>query len=175
VNAVSDESISERAAIESGLGQYVSVVDATDVDNADAAELKAQSILNQYSQPRITCRYTTDQVNLEAGQTQHINLPEHGIDANFLIERIGASLRHDGQLSFDVTAAATQTVAGWSYWKQKTRQDRKFVVRDNEVLRLLNKEADAVTISDSAAGATTTASGFLVGAATAIIGLVDVG
>lgn len=149
INAVSDESISERAAIESGLGQYVSVVDATDVDNADAAELKAQSILNQYSQPRITCRYTTDQVNIEAGQTQYINLPEHGIEANFLIEKIGASLRHDGQLSFDVTAAATQTVAGWSYWKQKTRQDRKFVVRDNEVLRLLNSEKDNATANDA--------------------------
>jgi len=175
VNAVSDESISERAAIESGLGQYVSVVDATDVDNADAAELKAQSILEQYSQPRITCRYTTDQVNIEAGQTQYIDLPEHGIQANFLIEKIGASLRHDGQLSFDVTAAATQTVAGWSYWKQKTRQDRKFVVRDNEVLRLLNTEKDNLTVSDSASAATATGSGFLVGSATAIVGLVDVG
>jgi len=175
VNAVSDESISERAAIESGLGQYVSVVDATDVDNADAAELKAQSILEQYSQPRITCRYTTDQVNIEAGQTQYIDLPEHGIQANFLIEKIGASLRHDGQLSFDVTAAATQTVAGWSYWKQKTRQDRKFVVRDNEVLRLLNTEKDNLTVSDSVSAATATGSGFLVGSATAIVGLVDVG
>ena len=149
VNAISDESIAERAAAESGPGQYVSVVDATDVDNENAAELKAQSILAQYSQPRITCRYTTDQVNLEAGQTQYINLPEHGIDANFLIERIGASLRHDGQLSFDVTAAATQTVAGWSYWKQKTRQDRKFVVRDNEVLRLLNSQQDNATANDA--------------------------
>lgn len=176
VAATNDDEVISRTAIESSsYAIYQSVVDALDVDNAEAAELKAQSILNQYSQPRVTCRYTTDQVNLEAGQAQYIDLAEHAIQATFLIEKIGASLRHDGQLSFDVTAAATQTVAGWSYWKQKTRQDRKFVVRDNEVLRLLNKEVDAVTISDAAAGATTTASGFLVGAATAIIGLVDVG
>jgi len=170
VNAISDESIAERAAAESGPGQYVSVVDATDVDNENAAELKAQSILAQYSQPRITCRYTTDQVNLEAGQTQYINLPEHGIDANFLIERIGASLRHDGQLSFDVTAAATQTVAGWSYWKQKTRQDRKFVVRDNEVLRLLNSQKDNATANDTAIGTTYTGAYTVNGADTYING-----
>jgi hypothetical protein len=150
VSATNDEEVVSRTAAESSsYAIYQSVVDATDIDNAEAAELKAQSILAQYSQPRITCRYTTDQVNLEAGQTQYINLPEHGIDANFLIERIGASLRHDGQLSFDVTAAATQTVAGWSYWKQKTRQDRKFVVRDNEVLRLLNSQQDNATANDA--------------------------
>lgn len=170
VNAISEESIAERSAAESGPGQYVSVVDATDIDNAEAAELKAQSILAQYSQPRITCRYTTDQVNLEAGQTQYINLPEHGIDANFLIERIGASLRHDGQLSFDVTAAATQTVAGWSYWKQKTRQDRKFVVRDNEVLRLLNSQQDNATANDAATGTTYTGAYTVNGADTYIDG-----
>ena len=170
VNAISDESIAERAAAESGPGQYVSVVDATDVDNAESAELKAQSILAQYSQPRITCRYTTDQVNLEAGQTQYINLPEHGIDASFLIERIGASLRHDGQLSFDVTTAATQTVAGWSYWKQKTRQDRKFVVRDNEVLRLLNSQKDNATANGTAIGTTYTGAYTVNGADTYING-----
>jgi hypothetical protein len=157
VSASNDAEIVDRTAAESGAyALYQSVVDATDVDNAEAAELKAQSILNQYSQPRITCRYTTDQVNIEAGQTQYIDLTEHGIDANFLIEKIGASLRHDGQLSFDVTAAATQTVAGWSYWKQKTRQDRKFVVRDNEVLRLLNSEKDNATAADTATGTTYT-------------------
>jgi len=157
VSASNDSEILDRSATESGTyAIYQSVVDATDVDNADAAELKAQSILSQYSQPRITCRYTSDQVNLAAGQTQYINLPEHGVDANFLIEKIGASLRHDGQLSFDVTAAATQTVAGWSYWKQKTRQDRKFVVRDNEVLRLLNSEKDNATAADTVTGTTYT-------------------
>lgn len=157
VSASDDGEIVNRSAVESGTyAIYQSVVDATDVDNADAAELKAQSILKQYSQPRITCRYTTDQVNLEAGQAQYIDLPEHGIQANFLIEKIGASLRHDGQLSFDVNAAATQTVAGWSYWKQKTRQDRKFVVRDNEVLRLLNSEKDNATANDAATGTTYT-------------------
>jgi len=157
VSATNDEEVVSRTAIESSsYAIYQSVVDALDVDNADAAELKAQSILNQYSQPRITCRYTTDQVNLEAGQAQYIDLPEHGIQANFLIEKIGASLRHDGQLSFDVTAAATQTVAGWSFWKQKTRQDRKFVSRDNEVLRLLNSEKDNATAADAATGTTFT-------------------
>jgi hypothetical protein len=157
VSATNDEEVVSRTAIESSsYAIYQSVVDALDVDNADAAELKAQSILNQYSQPRITCRYSTDQVNLEAGQAQYIDLPEHGIQANFLIEKIGASLRHDGQLSFDVTAAATQTVAGWSYWKQKTRQDRKFVVRDNEVLRLLNSEKDNATAADTVTGTTYT-------------------
>lgn len=176
VSATDDAEIVARTAAESSsYAVYQSVVDATDVDGYEAAELKAEAILKQYSQPRITCRYTTDQVNLEAGQSQYINLPEHGIDAYFLIERIGASLRHDGQLSFDVTAAATQTVAGWSYWKQKTRQDRKFVVRDNEILRKLQKAAENVTVADALTATTSTASGFLVGAASAYIGGVDVG
>lgn len=170
-----DEVVSRTAAESSSYAIYQSVVDATDVDNEDAAELKAESILKQYSQPRITCRYTTDQVNVTAGQSQYINLPEHGIDAYFLIEKIGASVRHDGQLSFDVTAAATQTVAGWSYWKQKTRQDRKFVVRDNEILRKLQKAAENVTVADALTATTSTASGFLVGATSAYIGGVDVG
>ena len=171
VTATNDEELVSRTAAESSsYAIYQSVVDATDIDNVEAAELKAQSILAQYSQPRITCSYTTDQVNLEAGQSQYINLPEHGIEANFLIEKITASLRHDGQLSFDVTAAATQTVAGWSYWKQKTRQDRKFVKRNNEVLRLLNSQQDNTTASDAATGTTYTGAYTVNGADTYIDG-----
>lgn len=157
VSATNDESVLERTAAEaSTIAFYQTVVDASDIDNVQAAELKAQSILAQFSQPRITCNYTSDRVNLAAGQTQYISLSEHGIDANFLIEKIGATLQHNGQLYFNVQAAATQTIAGWSYWKQKTRQDRKFVVRDNEVLRLLNSEKDNATAADAATGTTYT-------------------
>jgi len=174
VFAVEEDALTERSAVETGNGTYQRVIDAQDLASLDEAELRAKAILEQYSQARLTCSYVTDTAGLEAGQTQTINLTEHGINANFLIEKVSASMLSDGTLRYNVDAAATQTVAGWSYWKQKTRQDRKFVVRDNEVLNNLARPSDDITIADAPSTATSGVDGFNVGASS-IVGLVSVG
>ena len=175
VYAENEASILERAAAETGLGFHFRVIDALDVEDLGEAQQKAEAILQQYSAARLTVRYTTDTTGLEAGMSQLINLTEHGINARFLLESVAARMLPDGTLRYDVQGAATQTVAGWSYWKQKTRQDRKFVVRDNEILDTLKRISEDVTIDDAPSSSTTTGNGFNVGAATAIVGLVDVG
>ena len=150
VSATDDASVVERFNVEGyGTGVYQKVVDALDVENQEEAQQRAESVLRQYSRARLTCSYTTDTGGLVAGQSQLIDLPEHGIDARFLIEKVSASMLDDGTLRYNVQAAATQTVAGWSYWKQKTRQDRKFVVRENEVLNQLERLSDDMTLSDA--------------------------
>ena len=60
------------------------------------------------------------------------------------------TLLSDGTPRYIVQAASTQTVAGWSYWKQKTRQDKKFAVRENELLMSLRNLEDQMTIADAA-------------------------
>jgi hypothetical protein len=154
VSATQDESVVERNAAEGNLGVYQKVIDALDVETQEEAQLRAQAVLQQYSRARLTCSYTTDTSGLEAGQAQTINLTEHGINAVFLLEKVSASMLDDGTLRYSVEGAATQTVAGWSYWKQKTRQDRKFVVRDNEVLNNLLRESEDLTLSDLVTGTT---------------------
>ena len=149
VSATDDASVVERNSVEGNLGVYQKVVDALDVENQEEAQQRAESVLRQYSRARLTCSYTTDTGGLEAGMSQLIDLPEHGIDARFLIEKVSASMLEDGTLRYNVQGAATQTVAGWSYWKQKTRQDRKFVVRENEVLNQLERLSDNMTLSDA--------------------------
>jgi len=149
VSATDDASVVERNSVEGNLGVYQKVVDALDVESQEEAQQRAESVLRQYSRARLTCSYTTDTGGLVAGQSQLIDLPEHGIDARFLIEKVSASMLDDGTLRYNVQAAATQTVAGWSYWKQKTRQDRKFVVRENEVLNQLERLADDLTLADA--------------------------
>jgi len=149
ISATQDESVVERNAAEGNLGVYQKVIDALDVETQEEAQLRAQAVLEQYSRARLTCSYTTDTSGLEAGQAQRINLTDHGINAVFLLEKVSASMLDDGTLRYSVEGAATQTVAGWSYWKQKTRQDRKFVVRENEVLNQLERLSDDMTLSDA--------------------------
>jgi len=149
ISAVDDEAEAARSAIETGSGIYERVVDATDTSDTDEAQLKATSILSQYSAPRLECRYVTFTGGLQAGMTQLINLSAHSVNENFLIESVDASMLDDGTLRYTVVAAANQTVAGWSYWKQKTRQDRKFVIRDNEILNNLRTVKDNMTLSDA--------------------------
>lgn len=175
VSAVNDEAETARAAAESGSGVYEMVMDALDVTEAEEAELKAKALLDQYSSARLTVSYTTDTTGLAAGMSQLINLTEHGINAYFLLERVSAAMLDDGTLRYNVEGAATQTVAGWSYWKQKTRQDRKFVIRDNETLVVLKTPQDDMTFADAPSTATTTGSGTTVGAADAYVELIDVG
>lgn len=149
VRAVNGDARAERAAAETGDGTYIKIIDATDIESSEEAQKKAQYHLERYSAARLTVSYTTDTSGIEAGMSQLINLAAHGINARFLIEQVSMRLLQDGTPRYQIDGAATQTVAGWSYWKQKTRQDRKFVQRSNEILDELRTPKDDMTLSDA--------------------------
>lgn len=149
VNAVNDAAIAERAAAEGTDGIYMAVVDALEVNSADEAQLKANAILEQRSAARLTCEYETTETGLEAGMSQLVNLSDHGINARFLLESVTMTLLESGDPHYIVRSAATQTLAGWSYWKQKTRQDRKFSIRANEILTILKSPKEDMTLADA--------------------------
>lgn len=150
VRAQNDAAYVERNAAETGSGKYMKIIDASDVETADEAQERAEAILEQFSSSRVTVSYTTDQYGLFAGMAQQITLAAHGIDANFLIERMTMTVKENGEARIQVAGAATQTVAGWSYWKQRARQDRKYTIRENEVVDTLAATGDNLTLSDSA-------------------------
>ena len=149
INATDDASIAARAAVETGAGRYQRVIDATDVEDIEEAQLRAEAALAQYSQGRLSISYTTGTTGLEGGMSQLVALSAHGLNQRFMIESVSTTLLDDGTPWFSVTAAATQTLAGWSYWKMKSRQDRKFVVRDNEILNNLRTTKDDLTLADA--------------------------
>lgn len=149
VRAIDDDAKTARAAAETGSGKYVKIIDATDIESSDEAQQKATAHLDRYSAARLTVSYSTDTSGIEAGMSQLINLSAHGVNARFLIEQVSMRLLQDGTPRYQIEGAATQTVAGWSYWKQKTRQDRKFVQRSNEILDELRTPKDNMTLSDA--------------------------
>jgi len=174
VRATDAASIASRASVETGAGVYQRVIDATDVESADDARLRADSALSQYANGRLQMTYTTTTGGLEAGQSQFVNLSAHNVSTRFLIEQINISMLENGTLRYSITAAANQTVASMSFWKQKSRQDRKFVVRDNEIVDLLRTLADDITLSD-APTATTYAGAYTVNGLNTYANLFHVG
>ena len=61
-----------------------------------------------------------------------------------------------------------------SYFKNISKANQSFSIRENELLFLIRKASDDIDISDEATAATSTSHGFTVGAA-ATVGAIDVG
>lgn len=175
VKAEDQAAIAERVAAEVGPGIYESVLDDTTINDDDAALDKALGLLARHSMIPVTVTYETDAAGLRGGTLQTITLSDHGLSGQYLIESVNGRVRENGDLVYSVKALSGQAVGGWAaFFRSLVEQGRDFVIRDNEVLIILRAIADSVEVVDSAVATTSTAFA-IVGDATAIVGLIDVG
>jgi hypothetical protein len=157
VSSINSALETDRATIESGSGRYEHMFDAPEFETRAEAVNKAVALLARYGNLQETVTYTTDTTGLVAGTLQQITLSEHGVDAQYLIERVTATLKENGEFRYTVQASATQAYGGWTqYFKARTRQDRKFVLRENETILNLREVADSMTMQDAPSRSTST-------------------
>lgn len=170
VKAEDDAEKARRAAIEGGSGLYEAVIDDTSINDDDAALDKALGLLSRHSTIPVTVQYETDTAGLLGGTLQTIDLPEHGLSGQYLIESVSARDRGDSELRYTVRALSGQAVGGWAaFFKSLIRGGRDFVVRDNEVLIILRTIKDTIEIADVVT-AVTYAAGYEVDGADTYIG-----
>ena len=161
-SSVNSDLETDRAAIESGSGRYEHMFDAPEMETRAEAVNKAVALLSRYGNLQETVQYTTDVPGLLSGTLQTITLAAHGVDAQYLIERITGTIKDNGIFRYTVQASATQAYGGWTqYFKARTRQDRKFVLRENETVLNLREVKDTMTIQ-ATPSTTSYASGYAV-------------
>ncbi|MGE5553292.1 MAG: LamG-like jellyroll fold domain-containing protein [Betaproteobacteria bacterium] len=137
-------------------GVYEAIEDDQNIDSEDLATQKADALLRRFGRiPRVVT-FETDKPGLAAGQLITINLTAHNLAADFLIDSVSAS-DVDGQfLRYQVRALDGEALGGWqAFFRKLAAAGRKFVIRENEVLVLLRRFNDPVTIPDTLTTTTT--------------------
>ena len=112
------------------------------LDSQAAAMAFAEGMLEKYGYIPQVLSWKTYDSGLKAGQLINVNIPGKGIADDFLIEAVAA--RDDaGQTLYDVKALDGSALGGWEQvFKGLLQGGRKLVIRDNEVLILLNTTSE---------------------------------
>lgn len=130
-------------------------------------------ILFEDGSPMMYERPSSLEETLDAGQLQNINLSDHGINADYLIDSVRAVALENNELRYTVRALSGKAVGGWTeFFRRMATQGQRFAIRDNEVLVRLKKVSDQMGAADSVVAATAARGGTI---GTDAIGLTDFG
>ena len=150
VKAEDGDEITARAAAESGTGIYESIATDSSINDDDLALDKALGFLGQLGSIKDVITYTTDTAGLVAGALQNINLSDHNINADYLIESVKAIDRGDQELRYTVRALGGDAFGGWvRFYNDLLASGQDFTIRENETLVILATAADSMTMQDA--------------------------
>lgn len=85
------ESQQALAAVEGGDGIYEEVIANESLTTLEAAEAAGQAEIDEYANPTVTGEFTTHITGWNPGQIVIINLPDRGIDDQFLVQKVTVS------------------------------------------------------------------------------------
>lgn len=144
VMADNPDEIAERNAIEGGSGIYEHVSDESNVDSRDAAFQIAFGKLDKYGLIQSVVKFNTHVRGLKAGQLISIKNAKLGLDDNFLIESVAGRVQN-GYLNYTVKCLDGTAIGGWEqFFKSLIGGQKKYVIRENEVLVFLNNTQEKV-------------------------------
>ena len=166
--------IERRKAVEGGTGVYERVVDDQNINKQDLAEDKGAGLIRRFGFiPKIiTFVFDQEAIDtagspLETGQLMSIDLPEHNLIGDYLIEQISASVLQDNTMRYTVRLLDGEAVGTWiEFFKKLAESGRRFVIRENEVLVILRSMSDALILSESLVSVTETSGAYTFGATT---------
>lgn len=138
VVAENPEEIENRKTLEGGSGIYENIIQEQNIDTRDAAFQLANGKLDKYGIIPKIVTWNTYERGLKAGQLIPIQNTKHNLNDSFLIESVTA--RDDNGLTlYSVKALDGSSLGGWEkLFKSLIEGNKKLVIRENEVLVLLN-------------------------------------
>ena len=84
-------SVADRVTNEGGTGLYESIEDKTSIDTKIAATDYANALLRRYAKIGTALSFDTYVADYQAGQLVNVNIPEHGINEDMLVNRVNIS------------------------------------------------------------------------------------
>lgn len=132
VKTISPEEIADRQDIEGGSGIVEDVADDMNSTTREAAFEVANAKLKKYGVIGRRLSFRTRRPGLFAGQILTVNLPEHSINAEMLIESVSISTEQNTVVWYDVTCAEGPEQQSWTkMFEVMATRGQSFVVREN--------------------------------------------
>jgi len=139
VEAEDASAIAERAAVSAGTsGRYEGIETDVSIETTNAASDKAAGKLRRTSEIEQTIKLTTDDNTMYPGQLIPVELPELGINGDYLVDRVKAKDQGNFTLEYTVTLISGESRGGWeSFWRRFTRPD-SINVGDEFIVQLIS-------------------------------------
>lgn len=149
--------INETQLLEGGSGVYEQVEVNSDIERIQFANERARGLLDRLAKVHDFVEYQTDRVAPRAGQMQRITVPDHGLDADYLILKVqmsdvGVLVQGDEsrQLRYDVAAVdVTRTLSWAEFFRRLLSQDRHAGTEENQKVQSVSEFAETVSVGDS--------------------------
>jgi len=129
--------IAARAAVSSGTsGRYETVLIDQSLDSLQLAADKASGYIRKFGLVPESINFTTFNQTLRPGQLLSIELPELGVNGDYLIDEVTFRDRGDDTFVWSVTALSGESLGGWvAFWRRLT-QPTKLLIGDDFIIDL---------------------------------------
>jgi hypothetical protein len=167
--ARNEAQITARQTIEGGSGLYESMESDQEIDDLDLLNDKTLALLRRHGRIARTVTVTVFQYGLAPRQLATIDLPEHGLSGEWLIESVELNERTGKRSGFAWTARLIdgESLGGWQDWFKRLREARRIRVRrENEIVQFIQQITGDIASGSDVLSTPTLESG---------IGIVDIG
>lgn len=148
--ASDDSAVASMAASEGGTGVYEVITSAPEVDSDTMATEKANGLLRKYGRVPRYIEFETDSDGLFAGQLLPVTLTAHALSGSYFIESVSGKDVDGRSLRYQVRALDGEALGGWeTFFKAMAASGQQFTVRDNEVVILLRRLSETITVTES--------------------------
>ena len=161
VQTQSESEIAARAAIEGGSGIWEAIEDDPSIDNealvaenvSNLAIQKAAGLLRRFARIPVLADISTHKPGLASGTKQTISLAREKLDGDYLIVSVQTRDRGIGQLTYTYKIVDGQALESpFKFFQRMAAANRKFVIRENEVLIVFSETLSDLALSDAVAG-----------------------
>lgn len=143
-----DDQVADRKDVEGGTGLYEDIEYDESVEKDSQAEQKSTSLLTLYGKIPTIIDFQTEEAGFKAGQTVHVELPQFGLDKDFLIHRVSIDSAGSLGLRYNVSAVGSEAPV-WKDYFQGLAKGKRLTIREDEYLLILKTLKDNVGAGDS--------------------------
>lgn len=141
-----DAEIAARAAVENGSGVYVQVENDDKIDDNALADQKISGLLRRYGRIANFVEFETDFHGFEPGQRLVVNLTEHDMSGDFLIERTTLRYVDNTFFRYKINAVSDESYGSWVDFFRNLSRKRPLAINESETLSILNQFRDGVGV-----------------------------
>ena len=143
------DSIDQMVSVEGGTGEYEFLIIDNSINSREGARERANAELESYKSTLSEGSFRTYNDGLEAGQTITINSSAHGINEEFMINKVTARMwTHEG-LQYDVSLVTTKTLGIIEFLQNLlTKSTEEIIINENEVLDLVEAKSENIGIAE---------------------------
>lgn len=145
-----EESIAQMISVEGGTGEYEFLIIDNSIASREGARERASAELESYKQTLSEGSFRTYNDGLEAGMTITINSDAHGINEDFMINKVTARMWTNDRLQYDISLVTTKTFGIIEFLQNLlVKSTEEIIINPNEVLDLVHAKSENISIGET--------------------------